>query len=359
MTETMTALAMVTKAGVPSHKLTVGVSSYGRSFKAVDPGCTGPMRRYLGEDSQAAPGRCTDEPGYVANAEINYLMLKAGASGAFGANNNTSLLARTDTHWFRDDSESDIIVYDSTGWVAFMNDQNKVSRTYKWQGLNFGGVSDWAVDLQRFSVKEGGSRDPGPIGEGAWKNLPCTIDAVKNYTMDPRKRWEGVGADQAWKEIIAAWEIRNKEEWEDVGFPAFASGFLEGKEGMECEVVSDKNGCTDKYLCNDFEMNENSGPAAYFIVNSFVHLSDFFRNSYVGTMDAASTMDALKFARDFGHDDKKDDTLLLFSIINALTVALALGSRWYLQQWSVQLHTLAIGGRDELSNIDTKSFIPM
>lgn len=222
MTETMSALTMITKAGVPLHKITVGVTSYGRSFKATEPGCTGPMCRYLGEASQAAPGRCTNEPGYVSNAEMNDIM-KGGASGA---NNNNSLSARAEPDWFRDNSESDILMYDSTEWSAFMDDGNKLGRTHKWQGLNFGGISAWAVDLQRFSVDEGGSPDPGPIGEGAWKSLPCTLEAVKNVTIDPRKRWEGVGADQAWKELVKEWETRDKEEWKGKGFPAFASAFL-------------------------------------------------------------------------------------------------------------------------------------
>jgi hypothetical protein len=41
-TETYNALSMITKAGVPSHKVVVGVSSYGRSFKMSDASCRGP-----------------------------------------------------------------------------------------------------------------------------------------------------------------------------------------------------------------------------------------------------------------------------------------------------------------------------
>ena len=33
LTETINSLAMITKAGVPSNKVVVGVASYGRSFK--------------------------------------------------------------------------------------------------------------------------------------------------------------------------------------------------------------------------------------------------------------------------------------------------------------------------------------
>jgi GH18 family chitinase len=41
-TETENALSIITKAGVPSKKLFVGITSYGRSFKMEKAGCTGP-----------------------------------------------------------------------------------------------------------------------------------------------------------------------------------------------------------------------------------------------------------------------------------------------------------------------------
>jgi hypothetical protein len=40
-TETLSALSMITKAGVPSNQIAVGVASYARSFQMVDPSCTG------------------------------------------------------------------------------------------------------------------------------------------------------------------------------------------------------------------------------------------------------------------------------------------------------------------------------
>ncbi len=38
MTETLNALSLTTKAGVPSKKVVVGVSSYGRSFEMAEAG---------------------------------------------------------------------------------------------------------------------------------------------------------------------------------------------------------------------------------------------------------------------------------------------------------------------------------
>jgi hypothetical protein len=44
-TLTMNSMIMITKAGVPSHKVVMGVTSYGRSFKMTDPTCRGPLSK--------------------------------------------------------------------------------------------------------------------------------------------------------------------------------------------------------------------------------------------------------------------------------------------------------------------------
>jgi GH18 family chitinase len=61
MAETYNALVMITKAGVPANKVTVGVTSYGRVFKMKDPSCKGDMCEYTGTASvsEVLPGPCT------------------------------------------------------------------------------------------------------------------------------------------------------------------------------------------------------------------------------------------------------------------------------------------------------------
>ena len=134
LTETLNSLSMITKAGVPSNKLVIGVTSYGRSFQMTTPGCYKEMCTYTGgpNDSGAYPGTCTGTAGYLANAEISY----ANETGA-------KVL-----HAFDMDSYSDILVFDSTQWVAWMRDENKITRTKLYKGMNFAGTTDWAVDLQ-------------------------------------------------------------------------------------------------------------------------------------------------------------------------------------------------------------------
>ena len=72
LNETKAALAMITKAGVQSDKITVGITSYGRQFRMTDPGCSRPHCTYEDPDgdNKGTKGRCTNEPAYISNAEI-------------------------------------------------------------------------------------------------------------------------------------------------------------------------------------------------------------------------------------------------------------------------------------------------
>ncbi|KAK3358161.1 killer toxin alpha/beta [Lasiosphaeria hispida] len=142
VTETEIALSMITKAGVPASMIYVGESSYGRSFKMSQAGCDGPMCTFLGDkfNSQAKKGECTDTAGYISNAEISRII----------AERNESAIG----WWHDSDSESDILVYEDTEWVAYMSHDTKESRREQWRKYNFAGTIDWAVDLQAFTDDE-------------------------------------------------------------------------------------------------------------------------------------------------------------------------------------------------------------
>ena len=145
-TETHTSLSMITKAGVPSNKIVVGVTSYGRSFQMTDSGCTGPMCTYTGPESGASPGRCTQTAGYLANAEINEIL-------------QTDKSATTS---YDGDSESDIMIYNKTQWVSYQSDNTRIARTATYLGWNFLGTVDWAIDLAAFSEAEEQEFEPFP-----------------------------------------------------------------------------------------------------------------------------------------------------------------------------------------------------
>ncbi|KAL2812789.1 hypothetical protein BDW59DRAFT_167716 [Aspergillus cavernicola] len=159
LTETMLSLAMITKAGVATKQVVVGVTSYGRGFEMTDADCTGPMCTFTGPDSGATPSRCTNTAGYIANAEIDLLI---------SDNNSTQVL-------FDGDTDSDLIIYDSVQWVAYMTNTAKSTRTEYYQSLNMAGTSEWAIDLESF-----GSSDDDSMTE--WD--PCTsmydtLDAIE------------------------------------------------------------------------------------------------------------------------------------------------------------------------------------
>jgi chitinase len=135
---------MITKAGVPSKKVVVGLSSYGRSFQMVKAGCIGPMCQYTGPKSGATPGRCTKTAGYIANAEINEII----------ASNDSAEKS------FDSGSDSNILVYNNTQWVAYLDETTKSTRTEYYESLNMGGTTDWAVDLQSFQSDSSGYNDP-------------------------------------------------------------------------------------------------------------------------------------------------------------------------------------------------------
>lgn len=85
---------LVTKAGVPNNKIFVGESSYGRSFRMAEEGCWGPMCEFTGSRgvSDAAPGRCTNTSGYLAQAEIDEIIQRRGARTFYDPLSNSDVM---------------------------------------------------------------------------------------------------------------------------------------------------------------------------------------------------------------------------------------------------------------------------
>ncbi|KFY45423.1 hypothetical protein V495_02990 [Pseudogymnoascus sp. VKM F-4514 (FW-929)] len=148
-TETEYSLAMVTKAGVPASKIVVGMALYGRSFQMTSPGCYGADCTYTGPESGATPGKCTNTSGYISNFEIRDII---------ASNSNVQQYSSDD---------GDILVYNDVQWVSWMSKQLYDDRVSWIKGLNFGGTSDWAIDLDAdFGVDDtasDGDSGSGPI----------------------------------------------------------------------------------------------------------------------------------------------------------------------------------------------------
>lgn len=133
-TETINALSMITKAGVPAAKVVVGLGSYGRSFQLSKPGCNTSMCTFTGPSSGAKPGLCTGTAGYISNAEIYDILSRD----------------RTAKTNYDQGSDSWILEYAGDQWVAYMDDNTRISRISSYKGKNFGGTVDWAMDLRKF-----------------------------------------------------------------------------------------------------------------------------------------------------------------------------------------------------------------
>ncbi|GIZ37972.1 hypothetical protein CKM354_000139900 [Cercospora kikuchii] len=165
LTDTISALGMITKAGVPTNKIFVGEASYGRSFHMADPHCSGELCEFTGSrnHSDAEPGRCTGSSGILAMAEIAELMAAHGHE----------VVSLHDSR-----SNSDIVLYNGD-YISYMTEQTKDTRREDWRRLNFAGSVDWALDLQRFSELDG--KPPSDIPEGGQEGCIAGLD-ITPYT---------------------------------------------------------------------------------------------------------------------------------------------------------------------------------
>lgn len=84
-----------------------------------------------------------------------------------------------------------MLVYDDTEWVSWLTPKNYALRSSKWQSLNFGGTSDWAVDLVR-SYPDGGRSGPGGMDDGWAASTGPVCDWSRTFgTLEDLERSAG------------------------------------------------------------------------------------------------------------------------------------------------------------------------
>jgi chitinase len=174
LTETINSLSMITKAGVSNTQLVVGVASYGRAFKMTTAGCWTEMCTYTGPDAGALAGECTETAGYLANAEIESII----------ADNPSAQV------YWDSDAFSNVLVYNDTEWVSYMNGTNKAVRILLYEVYGFLGYADWAVDLEEeggsgsdSSSSSGGSLSTGYIAPSIWSEATPVVTGLPGQTL--------------------------------------------------------------------------------------------------------------------------------------------------------------------------------
>ncbi|KAK4670160.1 LOW QUALITY PROTEIN: uncharacterized protein QC763_209230 [Podospora pseudopauciseta] len=291
-TETLNALSMVTKTGVSSTKLIIGITSYGRSFRMVDPSCTGPMCTFTGALSGAKPGRCARTTGYLANAEIQEILHYDKSSRTY----------------YDEGIMSDILVYGSD-WVADMNNYNKGRREALWKSMNFGGVSDWAIGLAEFlpnDVSQVPSLSMEEIKED-WANITCKHPYARNSSYRVSDRWKTLKVDEAWTHVVVKWDACAKS---GMPFPVFVSRLLNDPDGMYCGSISSTNNCLATVECSD---ESERRPAAALLLSSFVKLAGIYYELYDGIQAAQVNLITTlsKFSSTFAPEQKADKSLTM------------------------------------------------
>ncbi|KAF4961834.1 hypothetical protein FSARC_10042, partial [Fusarium sarcochroum] len=324
LTETQYSLAMITKAGVPSNKVIVGVTSFGRSYKMTEVDCYGPDCFYNGNklESPAKKGKCTGTGGYIADAEINEIL----------KDNN-----RVTQHYVDKTSHSDILVYDNTEWVSYMSSTTKLAREVLYTAWGMGGTTDWAIDLQTYHdapkpakswaiFKEDVSMGDDPkldkVRSGNWTDYYCDdpiIEDKRYYAGREYERWSLLQTDDAWKDAIRIWR-----EWDKVktDYPFSESVATTLKTDLEpdCRELENSD-CETTPKCEQGMDSNQSGPAAQLLWSSFVRLHNLFK-AFDNGLDKAAT--SISFSlNDFGNKfapvPDEEDLTWLYGMIDLLT----------------------------------------
>jgi hypothetical protein len=217
----------------------------------------------------ATPGVCTNTAGYIANAEIQQIA------------NDPS---RVNYHFVDEDSHSNILVYDQTQWVGWMDDAVKAERAAVYQGLAMSGTADWATDLQRYNdppetssswsqfkvvIKSGGNpASPQPL-QGNWTSLTCKDHSVTGILdLTPAERWSQMGCEEAWRDLIKRWRSYHDDQKGNFKFSQYISALIYGPNKANCGEIGSNN-CDQTLQCNGF-----IAPAAYEIWNSVVMVNE-------------------------------------------------------------------------------------
>ena len=161
-----------------------------------------------------------------------------------------------------------------------MDNNEKARRIAAFKDLNFAGTTDWAIDLATFenaaacpaSIPDCDFLQYSTIGKSGvnWRTINCTNQWITTTDQNPMLRWYGIGADGAWTDALN--HYNDHRQGSSLSFTEAISDFFHGPGAMDCQKTSAFDGCVGNDLqCHD-TVGADSGPAGYFILNSFIHI---------------------------------------------------------------------------------------
>lgn len=272
VTETHDALAMITKAGVASNKVAAGLTSYGRSFNMADGDCYTPDCFFTGSRmvSDATLGPCTNEPGILANAEIQDIIADS---------------SRVKHNFLDKDTHSNVLVYDDNQYVSWMSEDVKKERQVFYQALGIGGSVNWATDLEQYRDPPSGisswlnmrtfiaaGMDPNTSGDrnGNWTELGCDNIAWLDWThLSSEERWNQMDAPTAWSDLIQVWEDNRDDDLKFTDIVRQNTGY---SHPFGCGSIDGALGCTQQMTCDSEKLGPRKGVAGVAIANSLVQI---------------------------------------------------------------------------------------
>jgi hypothetical protein len=168
-----------------------------------------------------------------------------------------------------------------------MDDSIRSQRSALYKGLQMGGTTNWASDLESyndapttdhswdsFKLRIKSNVDPYAEGDrhGNWTSLGCDDPAVaglKFYT--PQQRWSMLDGPDAWSDVMKVFKTFDRPN--HTNFTLSVSNTIHGPQGADCGSLLDNNNCGQTITCSVIE-GGGSGPAAYEIWNSMVYIHE-------------------------------------------------------------------------------------
>ncbi|CAK7233354.1 hypothetical protein SCUCBS95973_008566 [Sporothrix curviconia] len=304
LTEILNALSMVTKAGVPSNKVVVGITSYGRSFHMTEAGCDTAECQFTGlaSVSDATPGPCTNTAGFLSDAEIKAIIAGTSESGSAGGGpSNTVTTSYVDAC-----SNSNILVYNGDQWVSWTSADVRASRTAQYQGLSMGGVANWAIDFEDFHDAPASTGSwPDFINDvlldidfsgtsntefltGNWTTLACDNPATSiDSGLTSSQRWAALDCADARLDAVNIYNHTDKGN--GIVFSASVANMVHGPvTEVDCGKLGYRSNCQQTINCQLITAN-TSNAGGYEVWNSLVVVHEMYQTFY-DTISSTATV---------------------------------------------------------------------